>query len=75
MSAQVVKEIAARAIQDDAFRTQLQADPAKTLAGYDLTDAERQALSTAQFGSIEDLESMDDRLSKWCGINVIIAEV
>ena len=75
MSAQVVKEIAARAIQDDAFRTELQANPAKALSGYDLTEAERAALSTAQFGSIEDLESMDDRLSKWCFVNVVVAEL
>ncbi len=73
MSAQVVKEIAARAIQDDTFRAKLQANPTETLSGYDLTETERAALSTAQFGSVEDLESMDDRLSKWCFVNVAIA--
>jgi hypothetical protein len=74
MSAQVVKEIVARAIQDDAFRAELQGNPDGVLAGYDLTDTERQALATAQFGSVEDLVGMDERLSKsWCGINVAVA--
>jgi hypothetical protein len=73
MSVEVVKQVAIRAIQDDTFRTELQADPAKTLSGYDLTDQEREVLSHAQFGSMDDLEGLDERLSKWCLINILLA--
>ncbi len=72
MSVKAVKDVAARAIQDEAFRAALRANPDQALAGYDLTEQERNALSTLQFGGVEDL-LVDDRLSKWCGANNLSA--
>ena len=73
MSVEAVKQVAIRAIQDDAFRSQMQTDPTNVLAGYDLTAQEREVLSKAQFGSMDDLEGLDERLSKWCLINILLA--
>ncbi|MCP4426641.1 MAG: hypothetical protein GY803_19275 [Chloroflexi bacterium] len=44
MSTTVVKEIIERAIEDKAFRKELFQNPDKALAGYDLTEKERQLL-------------------------------
>ncbi len=44
MSETVVKEIIERAIEDEAFRTQLFQDPDAALKGYDLTEKERALL-------------------------------
>jgi hypothetical protein len=68
MSVQAVKDVAVRAIQDEDFRAALQANPEETLAGYDLTEQERVALMTLQFGAVEDL-LVDSRFNKSCLIN------
>jgi hypothetical protein len=69
MSMDAVKQVAARAITDDTFRAQLQSDPQQALSGYDLTDQERQALTTAEIADPDDLDELE-RLSKWCFINI-----
>jgi hypothetical protein len=44
MSEAVVKGIIEKAIEDETFRQHLFKNPEKTLAGYELTDAERKML-------------------------------
>lgn len=46
MSATAVEKVITRAVKDEAFRTQLFSEPTAALAGYDLTDAEIETLSS-----------------------------
>ncbi len=60
MSQKVLDEVLERAMNDAAFRALLARDPAKALAGYDLTPEERAAF---QRGSAR-AERLEDRMSK-----------
>lgn len=52
MSRETLEEILARAMEDDAFRTQMLTSPADALAGYDLSAEERHAFLA---GSLREL--------------------
>lgn len=52
MSREVLEEILARALEDDAFRARLLAAPADALEGYALTDGERDALIAGDLRAI-----------------------
>jgi hypothetical protein len=54
MSKPVVIEIIERAIDNDQYRTQLLNDPDTALAGYELTNDEKQRLSGLSEGSFDD---------------------
>jgi hypothetical protein len=60
LSQQALDAVLERAMNDATFRAQLAADPAKALAGYELTDEERAAF---QSGSLR-AERLEDRMSK-----------
>ncbi|HEV8230473.1 MAG TPA: Os1348 family NHLP clan protein [Candidatus Limnocylindria bacterium] len=60
MSQEVLEAVLERAMSDATFRAELAADPAKALAGYDLTDLER---ATFRTGSLR-VERLEDRMSK-----------
>lgn len=60
MSRQALDAVLERAMNDAAFRAQLASEPAKALAGYDLTLEERAAF---QRGSAR-AERLEDRMSK-----------
>ena len=61
----IITEVLGRAMSDAAFRTQLLAAPEQALAGYDLTDEQRTALSglTAE-GFDAFAADLEQRLSK-----------
>jgi hypothetical protein len=54
MSAEVVKQVIERAIDDEVFRHQLFSNPGAALQGYDLSQLEKDGLSNL------DEESFDD---------------
>jgi hypothetical protein len=60
LSQKVLDEVLERAMNDAAFRALLARDPAKAVAGYDLTPEERAAF---QHGSAR-AERLEDRMSK-----------
>jgi hypothetical protein len=55
MTREVVAQLMERLGRDAAFRTQLESDPAYTLARYDLTITERAALIAADLDSLQPL--------------------
>lgn len=60
MSQQAVDSVLERAMNDAAFRAQLARDPAKALAGYDLTPEERAAFQRGRARA----ERLEERMSK-----------
>ena len=65
MSEVVLKEIVDRAVADDSFRKKLLSDPTSALAGYDLTDAERELLSNLDEGKFDEFAGgLGDRTTK-----------
>jgi hypothetical protein len=59
-----VEEIIRKAIDNEEFRALLLSNPEEALAGYELTDEERENLSKLgeEFFKAEDLE---ERISRW----------
>ena len=58
MSRVALEEILARAMEDHGFRERLLRSPAEALAGYDLSEEERQALIA---GNLQELLRSVDR--------------
>ena len=52
MSIFAVNHLCRELLRDHAFRAAMKADPAKALAGKDLTDAERNALLAGDVGTL-----------------------
>jgi hypothetical protein len=67
-----VSQVIQRAIGDAAFRRQLQGDPKKALAGFDLTTDERSAISSGDPGRLTAL-GVDQRMSKAFNLSGISA--
>lgn len=63
MSREGVATFLTRVMEDEAFRTQLQANPDATLAKFDLTSEEIAAIKSADPSRLEDLD-VDERVSK-----------
>lgn len=63
MSKTAVNQVIQRAISDAAFRRQLQHDPGKTLAGFDLSKDERAAITSGDPTRLTGL-GVDQRMSK-----------
>jgi hypothetical protein len=63
MTETVLKEIVHRAVREGSFRAQLRTDPAKALAGYDVTAEERTAITTGDPTRLSAL-GVDQRMSK-----------
>ena len=65
MSKSTVEQLVGKLLIDAAFRTTVIADPASALAGYDLTDEERDAFTRIDTSSFDAAAShLDQRLSK-----------
>ncbi len=68
MSAETVTTIIGRAVAEPEFRTALFADPAAALAGYDLTEADRAALTGLNAESFDAMAGeLEARISKGAG--------
>jgi len=52
-----------RALEDESFRDQVRSDPATALRGYDLSDAEREAISSGDETRLTELR-VEAKLSK-----------
>jgi hypothetical protein len=65
-----LRQIVHRAVKDGSFRAQLQRDPAKALAGFDLTTDERSAISSGDPKRLTAL-GVDQRMSKAFGTSVL----
>ena len=63
MAHEILIRVVERASTDAAFRTQLASDPARALAGYDLTAEERAAVLSADPSKLQAL-GVDARLTK-----------
>jgi hypothetical protein len=72
MSKGTVNQVIQRAIGDAAFRRQLQSDPKKALAGFDLTADERSAITSGDPGKLTAL-GVDQRMSKAFNLSGISA--
>ncbi len=72
MSKGTVNQVIQRAIGDAAFRRQLQSDPKKALAGFDLTSDERSAITSGDPGKLTAL-GVDQRMSKAFNLSGISA--
>lgn len=66
MSREGVAAFLTRVMEDEGFRTQLQANPDATLAQFDLTPEEIAAIKSADPSKLEDL-GVDERVSKTAG--------
>jgi hypothetical protein len=65
MSDEVMSEILARALSDEAFRRLLLANPSAALAAYRLSDDERRILENLDEGSLDGFAAeLDDRNTK-----------
>lgn len=65
MSQATVKQLIGRLMSDAAFRGALAADPASALAGFDLTNAEREAFVRADLSPFDSAASgLDARTNK-----------
>jgi hypothetical protein len=67
-----VSQVIQRAIGDAAFRRQLQGDPNKALAGFDLTADERSAITSGDPGRLT-THGVDQRMSKAFNLSGISA--
>ena len=67
MSKSTVNQVIQRAVSDAAFRRQLQANPGKALAGFDLTPDERAAITSGDPTRLTTL-GVDQRMSKAFGL-------
>ena len=66
MSKSTVEQLVGKLLIDAAFRTTVIADPASALAGYDLTDEERDAFTRIDTSSFDAAAShLQRRLSKY----------
>jgi hypothetical protein len=63
MSQDAMAKVIERASADAAFRAQLQANPQRALAGYDLTADERAAVLTSDSGGASEI-GVDARITK-----------
>lgn len=63
MSREGVVSFVTRAMEDEAFRAQLKANPDATLAQFDLTAEEIAAIKSADPAKLEDL-GVDERVTK-----------
>ena len=66
----VVKEVIERAMKDQAFRELLFTKPAEALKGYELSDADRELLSSLDADSLSEFGGdLGDRITKgmWPG--------
>ncbi|HZU07007.1 MAG TPA: Os1348 family NHLP clan protein [Chloroflexota bacterium] len=63
MSQEALAQVIERASTDAAFRAQLQSDPDRALAGYELTAEERAALLSGDPGQLQSL-GVEQRVSK-----------
>lgn len=52
-----------RAVDDESFRTQVRSDPTTALRGYDLSDAEREAITSGDEAQLTEL-GVEATLSK-----------
>jgi hypothetical protein len=65
MTQETVSQIISKALSDAPFREQLFADPAKALAGYDLTEEERTSLSGLKPEELQTFANdLESRISK-----------
>jgi len=65
MTQEVVTQIITKAVTDNEFREQLLSKPEAALAGYELSEAERAALSKLNREAFDDQESeVEQRVSK-----------
>lgn len=70
MTESTLKKIVHRAVKDGSFRAQLQRDPAKALAGFDLTADERSAIAAGDPARLTAL-GIDQRMSKAFAVGVL----
>ncbi len=67
MSKMAIEQVVGRLVIDTAFRRDLAANPMNTLAAFDLTAEERDALTNMDIAEFQDAERMvDERVSKLC---------
>lgn len=66
MTENTLRQIVHRAVKDGSFRAELQRDPAKALAGFDLTSDERSAIVSGDAKRLTAL-GVDQRMSKAFG--------
>ncbi len=64
MAESVVRDLIARMASDPEFARNVASNPASSLAGYDLTDAERQSLAKLGADSSAQAQALGERLSK-----------
>jgi hypothetical protein len=65
MSQETVVEVITKALVDTEFRSQLLAEPAAALSGYDLTEEERESLTALQEDAFDAFASeVEERVSK-----------
>lgn len=75
MSKEVIITVLKRAVEDEAFRASLKSDPDGALAGFDLTEAERAALSKVDDSLFEGpKEELEQRLSR-TGLGLLLPAV
>ena len=70
MSKATIGQVIQRAVSDAAFRRQLQRDPGKALAGFDLTKEERAAITSGDPVRLTAL-GVDQRMSKAFGLSAL----
>ncbi len=65
MSRPTLEQVMGKMVLDPNFRQQVVADPSSTLAGYDLTPEEREALQQMDLNELHTaLSPLDERVSK-----------
>ena len=66
MSKSVLEQVMGKMVLDPNFRQQVVSDPSSTLAGYDLTAQEREALQQMDLNEFHNtLSPLDERVSKF----------
>jgi len=70
MSQTVVEQILGRMLLDREFRKQVAGDMAQALAGYELTEAEREGIKNMDFDDFhQTVTGLDERVSKGTTLN------
>ncbi len=65
MSQATVQQLISKLVSDAGFRSAVGSNPASALAGYDLSDAEREAFTRMDLSSFDGAASgLDERTSK-----------
>lgn len=68
MSQAEVEQIMGKMLMDGEFRKLMESDIAEALAGYDLTDEEREGFENADLDDFnQSVKGLDERVSKWWG--------